>query len=110
MEKNRVSRKTAVSLGDTILMALKEMRISSTHNTRRIFKAWDDASGAGTYTTKRFFRDGKLYITVNSSVIRNQLYFQKNSLIEKMNCLLEEDDLFIRDDRNVGLVKDLILK
>ncbi len=110
MEKNRVSRKTAVSLGDTILMALKEMRISSAHNTHRIFKAWDDASGAGPYTAKRFFRDGKLYITVNSSVIRNQLYFQKSSLIEKMNALLEEDDLFIRDDRNVGRVKELILR
>lgn len=110
MERNRVSRKTAVSLGDTILQALKEMRVSSTHNTHRIFKAWENASGAGPYTLKRYFRDGKLYITVSSSVIRNQLYFQKASLIEKMNAILEADDLFIRDDRNVGLVKELILK
>ncbi|MCQ2157567.1 MAG: DUF721 domain-containing protein [Bacteroidales bacterium] len=110
MEKNRVSRKTAVSVGDSILMALKEMRVSATHNTHRIFAAWDDASGAGPYTVKRFFRDGKLYITVSSSVIRNQLYFQKDALIEKINAILNGDPLFIKDDSHVGLVKELILK
>ncbi len=110
MEKNRISRKTAVSVGDSILMALKEMRAGSMHNTHRIFSAWDEASGAGPYTLKRFFRNGRLYITVSSSVIRNQLYFQRDSLIEKMNAILEKDDLFIRDDRNVGFVKELVLK
>jgi len=84
--------------------------LGSGHNTYRIFEAWDNASGAAQYTLRRYFRDGKLYITLNNSVVRGQLFFQKDALLEKINHLLEEDPLFIRDDAKVGFVKELILK
>jgi hypothetical protein len=35
--------------------------------------AWDQASGAAPYTIKRYFRDGKLFITLSSSVLCSQL-------------------------------------
>ena len=58
----------------------------------------------------RFFRGGKLYITLGSSVIRSQLYFQRDVLVEKMNAFLAKDDLFTGEDPTVGYVKELILK
>lgn len=89
---------------------IKQMKIAAGLNTQRIFEAWDAASGAGSFTLKRFFRGGKLYITLSSSVIRSQLYFQKDILIEKMNAILSEDPLFTSDNNTVGYIHELILK
>lgn len=89
---------------------IKSMKLSAGLNTQRVFAAWDACSGAGPFTIKRFYRGGKLYITLKSSVIRNQLYFQKDALIEKMNAFLSEDTLFTADNRTVGFIRELILK
>ena len=89
---------------------IKSMKIATGLNTQRIFAAWDACSGAGEFTLKRFFREGKLYITLSSSVIRNQLSFQKAELIEKMNRFLSEDSLFTEDNHLVGYIRELVLK
>lgn len=103
-------RKTALSAGDAIMEFLKQSRLASGLNNQRIFSAWDQVSGAATCTLKRFYRDGKLYITLNSSVIRSQLSFQKDILLEKINEVLASDELFVKDDPAVGYVKEIILK
>lgn len=107
---SRVPRKTAITIEEALKAYLRQNKLTAGLNTQRIFSAWDDASGAGPYTVRRFFRDGKLYITVNSSVVRSQLLFQKAALIEKINSILEKDILFDGEDKAVGLVKELILK
>jgi hypothetical protein len=89
---------------------IKQMKLAAGLNTQRIFAAWDACSGAGPFTLKRYFRAGTLYITLNSSVIRNQLYFQKDVLVEKMNAYLSQDELFTSDNRTVGFIENLILK
>ena len=43
-------------------------------------------------------------------MIRNQLSFQKEALIEKMNAMLSGDRLFTPDNRTAGYVKDLVLR
>jgi len=110
MDKYRVARKTAVPMSELIRMYLKQTHLSAPLNSQRIFKAWEEASGAGPYTLKRYFRDGKLHITVASSVIRSQLYFQKDLLIEKINALLREDELYTSEGEWENPVKELILK
>ncbi|MBO7118539.1 MAG: DUF721 domain-containing protein [Bacteroidales bacterium] len=110
MKPARIERKTAQSMEELVQEYIKSMKISSGLNTHRVFAAWDQASGAADFTIKRFYRGGKLYITLNSSVVRNQLSFQKAALIEKMNALLRQDTLFTRDDPNVSWVTELILK
>ena len=113
MEKRgsvRIARKKALSMDEVVRMYVQSMKLAPALNTRRIFAAWDDASGAAPYTLKRFFRDGRLYITLSSSVVRNQLSFQSDALIEKMNAILSKDELFARDDTRVSYVKELILK
>lgn len=89
---------------------IKQMKLAAGLNTQRIYEAWDHASGAGPFTLKRFFRGGKLFITLSSSVIRNQLSFQKPELIRKMNAILENDPLFTSDNYSVGYIQELILK
>ena len=67
-------------------------------------------SGAGAFTIKRYFRSGKLYITLNSSVVRDSLRHQKEFLTEKLNSRLAQDEFFSRDDCNASWVEELILK
>ena len=106
----RIHRKQALSMEELVQQYIKSMKLAAGLNTQRIFEAWDACSGAGPFTLKRFFRDGKLYITLNSSVIRNQLCFQKDVLVEKMNARLAEDKLFTADNRTVNFIRELILK
>ena len=107
---SRVARKTAVPLEQVIREYLKAARMTGGLNTQRIYAAWDAVSGAARYTVRRFYRDGKLYITVDSSVVRSQLSFQRDTLLKEINALLAEDSLFTRDDVRVGFVRELILK
>lgn len=109
-EPIRIHRKEAVSMETLVSQYIKSMKLAAGLNTQRIFAAWDTCSGAGPFTLKRFFRGGKLYITLNSSVIRNQLYFQKEALVEKMNEFLSRDELFTADNRSVSFIQELILK
>lgn len=106
----QIHRKEAIGMDKVVEEFIKSMKLSAGLNTQRVFAAWDVCSGAGPFTIKRFYRGGKLYITLKSSVIRNQLYFQKDALIEKMNAFLSEDTLFTADNRTVGFIRELILK
>ena len=105
-----IRRKEALTMEEVIEEYIKSAKLASGLNTQRIFAAWDACSGAGSFTLKRYFRSGTLYITLNSSVIRNQLSFQKAELIEKMNATLAGDPLFTSDNRTVGYIRELVLK
>lgn len=106
----QIHRKEAVPMETIVQQYIRSMKIAAGLNTQRIFAAWDACSGAGPFTLKRFFRGGKLYISLNSSVLRNQLYFQRDVLVEKMNAFLSEDALFTADNKTVSFVQELILK
>jgi hypothetical protein len=110
MDNIHLHRKEAVSMAELVDRYIKGMKLAAGLNTQRVFAAWDACSGAGPFTLKRFYRGGKLYITLNSSVIRNQLSFQKDALVEKMNAFLSQDALFTADNRAAGYVEELILR
>ncbi len=106
---NRIARKTALPLIDVLKQMLVEGGARVSHNTSLIYSAWDSVSGAGPYTIKRFFRDGKLYITLSSSVICSQLLMQKDALVAKINSSLAGNELYIGQAEE-GPVKELILR
>ena len=107
---SRISRKNAQPLSEVIRQFLGSRGFSKGMSTHLVFAAWDNASGAGPYTVRRFFRDGTLYITLSSSVVRSQLGFQKRELLAKMNALLEADELFPGKTGEGKYIKELILK
>lgn len=106
---NKVQFHKYTPLGSALRLLLRQYGLQPELDSRRIYAAWDNASGAGAYTVRRYFMDGKLYITVNSSVMRSQLHFQKRAILDKMNELLKKDELF----SGSGMfkpVKELIIK
>lgn len=108
---NRLRRQKPTALSELIRQYLRSNSLNRAFNTHLVFAAWDDASGAGQYTVKKFFRDGRLYVTVSSSVVRSQLGFQKAALIDKMNAIISGNEFFCPMPYDGGkYVKDLILK
>ncbi len=105
---NRIARKEAIPLLEAFKQMFAESGARLSHNSQRIFMAWNEVSGAQQYTIKRFFRDGKLYITLSSSVVCSQLSMQKDVLLGK-NAAIAGDELYI-GRQNEGPVKELILK
>lgn len=104
-----IPRKQALAMDEVIRQYISSMKLSAGLNTQRIFAAWDEASGASKYTIRRFFRSGKLYVTVSSSMVRTRLSMQSDSIIKKINEMLKADILFT-DDEKVSYVEELILK
>ena len=107
---SRLSPKTAVTIGEALKEMFRSSGAGASHNGRRVFAAWDEASGAAAYTIRRFYREGILYITMKSSVLANQLSMQKGWILEKINAILSDDPLFISGDAHAGLVKELRIK
>ena len=105
-----IRRKEALTMEEVVEEFIKSARLAAGLNTQRVYTAWDECSGAGPFTLKKFFRSGTLYVTLSSSVIRNQLSFQKEALIEKMNAILSGDPLFTADNLTAAFVKDLVLR
>ena len=106
----RFRRKEAVAMDEIVSRYIKSMKIAAGLNTQRIFAAWDACSDAAPYTLSRFFRDGVLTVKLNSSIVRDTLYFQRDLILKKMNDWLAEDELFPDDNRTVGFVKEIVLR
>lgn len=109
-ERNRISRKKALSMEEVMADYIREMRLASGMNTHLVFKAWDEASGAAEYTLRKFYRDGVLTVTLSSSMVRSALYFQRADLVRRINGIVGKDPLFTVEDGRTSFVKELILK
>lgn len=67
----------------------------------RVFETWNLVVGENVTrcTSNRFFSKGVLYCTINSSILRQQLYFRKDDIIFQMNKML-----------NSQVIKNIVLK
>ena len=69
---------------------IKEAQLEDGLLRVKIFKVWDLIVGetGSRATTNKFFKDGILYCTVNSSMIRTQLYYRSDDIVAQMNKML----------------------
>ena len=107
---NRIRRKEAVGMDELVTQFIREMRLSSGINQQRVAEAWSVVSGAARYTLSVSYVGAIVYVSLNSSMARNQLYYQRDVLMKKMNELLAADSLFVGDPKGGPAVKNLILK
>lgn len=107
---NKIQFHRYTPVGDALKLLLKQYGLDREFNCRRIYAAWDAASGAKAYTVRKYFREGKLYVTVNSSVLQSQLFFQRRDILRKINELLRDDELFSGNGDRTNPVKELIIK
>lgn len=88
----KIERQETRPFSDLLGLFVAVNRLGPGLYRKAVFKAWDEASGAAVYTSGRFLRDGILYITLSSSVVRSQLMFQKDFILLKINELLKESE------------------
>lgn len=106
----KIQRKHALEMNELIKMYISSMKLSAGLNVQRVFAAWNEVSGAAQYTLRKYFRNGVLCVTMGSSVVRSRLTVRKSELIERINGILEDDELFTKEDPKVPVIKDIILK
>ena len=104
-----MERKEPSSMEELMPQLLKVMRLSSGMNDNIIMSAWDKVTGAAPYTLSKYVKNGVLYCTISSSVVRNQLFFNRDAIIEEINRVVTSDPLY----SNTGCaapVKSLVLR
>lgn len=106
----RIRRRKAVPMSEIVDSYIRSMRIAAGLNTQLVYRLWDEVTGAGQFTLRKFYRGGTLYVTLSSSVVRRELYFQKETILEKINARLAEDPLFTEDNRSAGYVREIVMK
>ena len=107
---NRIGRKEAVGMEALVSQFVREMKLSSGINQVRVTEAWNNASGAARYTLSVSYVGTFVYVTLSSSMARNQLYYQRDVIMEKMNTLLAADSLFVGKANGAAAVTNIILK
>ena len=108
--ENKLRRKEAVGMDELVTQFIREMRLSSGINQQRVTEAWNMVSGAARYTISVSYVGAIVYVALNSSMARNQLFYQRDVLMKKMNEYLAADALFVGDPKGGMAVRNLILK
>lgn len=76
-----------VSLGDAIKEFLKKSKLKSGVQALQIKEAWEQLMGKtiASYTDDIRIIDRKLFITTHVAPLKNELLFQKEKIIERVN-------------------------
>jgi hypothetical protein len=85
-----MKRENTQLISEIIKEFIREERLEEGLNRARLFKAWDLVVGeiGAKATTNKYFRDGILYCTINSSILRTQMYYRKEDIMAHINKML----------------------
>lgn len=89
---------------------IKENRMDRDLNVHKVSEVWSAVTGAGRYTIDVTYSKGTLYCTLNSSMARNELYFQKDAIVKEINSRLKDEVLFVWDWEKGDFVKNIVLR
>ena len=106
---NGIRWRDAVGMDELVEDFIRDMKLASGLNRQRVAAAWNSVSGAERYTVDIYVRNKVMYCTLGSSMVRNQLYFLKDVLLNQLNEYLEADDMYIKDG-DKPYIRELILK
>lgn len=107
--ENRLRRREAIGMDELVEEFIRDMKLAAGLNRQRAIAAWNAVSGASRYTVDVNLKDKVMYCIIGSSMVRSQLYFQKDVILTQINQYIEDDELFVKDGEP-PYVKELILK
>ncbi|MGM9742670.1 MAG: DUF721 domain-containing protein [Candidatus Cryptobacteroides sp.] len=97
-------------LSDLIPAFIRTMGLAPTVRTQLILEAWDNVSGAAPYTLSKYVKNGVLFCSISSSVVRNQLFFRKDAIVEEINRIVLNNPLMTGAKPGTKVLKSLILR
>jgi len=82
----------AISLGDALRQFLNKSRLKNNIQSLQISEHWEKVMGVtiSKYTDRIEVKDGTLFIHTNVAPLKNELVFQKELIISRMNESLGE--------------------
>lgn len=94
-------RKKTQKLGEVIKEYLQEANIEKKLKEVELIRSWEEIVGkpVANRTEKISIKEGKLYVYLKSSVVRNELFMMREKLLEELNKRAGED-----------LIKEIVLK
>lgn len=105
-----IDRADAVQMDHLVKGFIREMQIAAGLDSQLVREAWDKASGARAYTLGCSYRNGRLYVSISTSVQRSRLLLQKRSIMNEINRILSYDSLFTGKADGTPPVTDIIMK
>lgn len=82
-----MKRTQSEQVGQVLRAFLRQYGLESPLNEHRILNAWNEVVGdvAARYTGEMFIKNQCLYVTIRSSIMRNELMMIRKSLVDKLN-------------------------
>ena len=105
-----IGRREALTMDQVIGEFIREAKLSQGLNEQRVYAAWDEVTGAGTFTMERVFRIGTLTVRLASSMVRTHLWMQRWEIVRNINRWLLNDSLFVKEDGKEEYVRELVLR
>jgi predicted nucleic acid-binding Zn ribbon protein len=80
-------RSKTISLAEAVSDYIKEMNLAGKLSEIAVINSWEEIVGKAisSRTTKIYIKEHKLYVHLNSSVVRNELLMLREVLKEKLN-------------------------
>lgn len=89
----RIERQEARPLSDLLRLFVAQNGLGPSLYRRAVFELWDEVAGCPRLTVNKFLRNKTLYITVSSSLVRSQLHARSGVILQRMNDMLETNDI-----------------
>ncbi len=96
-----MERSNTQSIADAIRAYLKESKLEKPLKERKLVQSWETLLGKSVSraTSKIYLRDGKLFVHLSSSVVKNELYMLQDEIRKKLNDAAGEE-----------LVREIVLR
>ena len=94
-------RSKTISLAEAIKDYIREMNLDNKLREVGIIDSWESMVGKAiaSRTTKVYIKDGRLYVHLKSSIVRNELMMIREALRERLN-----------ENAGAEVIKEIILK
>lgn len=94
-------KKNIQKIEDVIKEYLKALKIDDKLKEVKLIKSWDDVVGKtiAHSTSNIYIRNRKLFVSLNSSIIRNELFMLREGLVKALNDRAGEkviDEIILR--------------
>jgi predicted nucleic acid-binding Zn ribbon protein len=96
-----LSRHNEHSIKDAIELLLKTYKLDDRLAERRLINSWEEVMGKmiANHTKDLYIKNGQLFVTLDSSALRNELAMAKTKIIKMMN-----------DAAGQAVINDVILR
>lgn len=88
-----MQRTGAVKLGDILKQYIEESGLKDDFLALEVREAWNDVVGTrvAAATASVFFKDGILYCSIRSSIVRSRLYYSLDGIMSSINGRLGQE-------------------